>query len=433
MDDTAERRKVDESAHRVVEQPINAMTLRRVPLFAILPHQELEQLAAELIPVITEPGTLLFREDDPGDYCFVIVEGELEIVKALASGDERILGVRGPGELVGEMSLIGEDTHRTASVRARTAMHLLTISRVVFEALLQRQPALAAHMVRTLVRRLRESDRDTIRDLQEHNRRLQIAYHDLEVAQAQIIEKETLERELQVARQIQESMLPQTLPVLEGFDFGARMIPARAVGGDFFDLFALDATRVGIVIGDVSGKGVPAALFMALTRSLVRAEAVRASTPGEALQRVNRHLLDMNAAQMFVTLLYAVLDGSTGTVDYARAGHELPLLLNAAGTPQHIVAGQGNPLGLFETPRLDEQTVALPPGSTLLLYTDGVSDALDPVGGFFGLDGLYTALNSGLLDCAQTIIDAVVNAVAHHQGRAPQFDDVTLVTVCHTA
>jgi sigma-B regulation protein RsbU (phosphoserine phosphatase) len=432
MEDTAER-KVDECAHAMLERSASATILKRVPIFATLPQPELERLATELLPVATGPGSLLFREGEPGDYCLVIVEGELEIVKALDSGDERILGVRGPGELVGEMSLIGEDTHRTASVRARTPVHLLTISRVVFEALLQRQPALAAHMVRTLVNRLRESDSDTIRDLQEHNRRLQIAYHDLEVAQAQLIEKETLERELQVARQIQESMLPQTLPVLENFDFGARMIPARAVGGDFFDLFALDATRVGIVIGDVSGKGVPAALFMALTRSLVRAEAVRAATPGEALQRVNHHLLEMNAAQMFVTVLYAVLDGSTGMVEYARAGHELPLLLDATGTPQHINPGEGNPLGLFETPRLDEQTVALPAGYSFVLYTDGVSDALDPAGGFFGLDGLHTALVSGSLDCAEVIIDAVINAVVHHQGSAPQFDDVTLVAVCHTA
>jgi phosphoserine phosphatase RsbU/P len=433
MEDTAEWRKMDATVHPMEDQSTSALTLQRVPLFAALSQLELEQLASELLPVMATPGTMLFREGDPGDYCYVVMEGELEIVKALDSGAERILGVRGPGELVGEMSLIGEDAQRTASVRARTPVHLLTISRVVFEALLQRQPVLAAHMVRTLVSRLRESDRDTIRDLQEHNRRLQIAYHDLEVAQAQIIEKETLERELQVARQIQESMLPQTLPVLDGFDFGARMIPARAVGGDFFDLFALDATRVGIVIGDVSGKGVPAALFMALTRSLVRAEAVRAATPGEALQRVNRHLLEMNAAQMFVTVLYAVLDGSTGMLEYARAGHELPLLLDATGTPQHIVPGQGNPLGLLDMPRLDEQTVALPPGNSFVLYTDGITDALDPAVGFFGLDGLYTVLTSRSLDCAQMIIDAVVNAVVQHQGSAPQFDDLTLVAVCHTA
>src|SRR5439155_21220972 len=129
-----------------------------------------------------------------------------------------------------------------------------------FDALLHRQPSLAYEMVRVLSVRLRESDDSTIRDLQEKNRQLTLAYEELQAAQAQIIEKEKLEYELQVARELQERMLPRALPGMEGFDFGARMVAARAVSGDFFDFIVLDDDAVGVVVGDVCGKGLPAAL-----------------------------------------------------------------------------------------------------------------------------------------------------------------------------
>ena len=164
----------------------------------------------------------------------------------------------------------------------------------------------------------------------------------LKAAQAQIIEKEKLEQELRTARRIQQSILPMELPRLPGYDFGATILSARTVGGDLYDFIPLGEGRLGIAVGDVSDKSVPAAIFMALTRSLLRAEAtrsvVRPPSPRQALQRVNKLLLDMNDAGMFVTLLYGILDGPRRTFSYPRAGHELPLIVHASAT--HAVVGK---------------------------------------------------------------------------------------------
>jgi serine phosphatase RsbU (regulator of sigma subunit) len=279
--------------------------------------------------------------------------------------------------------------------------------------------------------RLRDADNATIADLHEKNRQLAEAYEELKAAQAQLIEKEKLEQELRTARWIQQSILPGALPRLRGFDFGVRMEPARAVGGDLFDFIPLGRGHVGIVVGDVSDKGVPAAIFMALTRSLLRAEASRASAAAVVLRRVNHLLLDMNEAGMFVTMLYGVLDGQQGRLAYARAGHELPLLFSPAADPYLPAHSPGNPLGIFDTPVLDEGELALSSGNTLLLYTDGATDIADPSGVPFGLERLQavaqTAVRSGA--SAQGLCDRVWQALGEFQAGSPQADDVIVLAV----
>ncbi len=211
--------------------------LSEVPLFASLPDEERRHLAGTLRQLEITPGTILLHESDSGDRFYFIHEGELEIVKAMGTPDERVLMVERPGAVVGEMSLLNPDRRRTASARARTAVRVSEIMHAEVDALLRRQPGLAYQMARVLSGRLQTVNDATIRDLhqknsalQETNRQLLAAYEDLRAAQAQIVEKEALERELQVAREIQMSMLPRTLPHVTGFTFGARMVPARAVG-----------------------------------------------------------------------------------------------------------------------------------------------------------------------------------------------------------
>ncbi|HSH40200.1 MAG TPA: cyclic nucleotide-binding domain-containing protein, partial [Chthoniobacterales bacterium] len=270
--------------------------LRRVPLFASLPNEELERLGAMLRQLELPANTLVFREGDAGNTVLIILDGQLEVINAHGTADERLLALRWAGEFVGEMSLLNAEGRRTASVRACTAARLVELTRVDFDGLLRRHPAVAYDLARVLSSHVQAANTATIRDLQQKNSQLAQAYAELQAAHVQIVEKEALERELDVARQIQQSMLPRTMPRVAGFDFGALMVPARSVGGDFFDFIALGPDTIGVVIGDVSGKGVPAALFMALTRSLMRAEAGRAGSPAEALRNVNRHLLDMNDA-----------------------------------------------------------------------------------------------------------------------------------------
>lgn len=408
---------------------MNEFLLGQVPLFAALPRGELRRLAETLRQFAIPANTILFLEGDQGDRFYVVLDGEIEIVRGLGTPDERLMAVRGPGEFVGEMSLFHRDGRRTASVRSRSPARLLELTRADFDALLHRQPTLAYEMVRVLSMRLRESEDATIRDLQERNRRLTQAYQDLQAAQAQIIEKETLERELELAREIQGRMLPRALPQMAGFDFDARMVPAQLVGGDFFDFIPLGPETIGLVVADVCGKGVAAALHMALTRSLLRAEAGRAETARAALQSVNRHLLDMSDAGMFVTVLYGVLDRATRAFDYVRAGHDLPLVFDARGEVIVPGFGHGQPLGIIPDPALDEQTVTLPPGGMLVLYTDGVTEAMDAGRTLFGMERLHAAVRARPFASAHVLCDHLLQTVTTWRGTAPQHDDVTLVAV----
>jgi phosphoserine phosphatase RsbU/P len=403
--------------------------ISQVPLFANLPPQEHAYLAATLRQVTYPSGALLFREGDFGEHFYIVLEGQLEIIKAFGTASELMLDARGSGEFVGEMSMFNRDNVRTATVRARGLTRLLKMHHGEFDALMHRHPDLAYEMVRVLSTRLRDANNATIRDLQDKNRQLTQAYLDLQTAQAQIIEQETLARELQVARNIQEHMLPRSLPNMAGFDFSACMVPARVVSGDFYDFIPLDDDRLAIVVADVCGKSLPAALLMALTRSLLRAEASRDNPSGDVLRSVNRHLLDMNDSRTFVTMLYGVLHRRTREFVYVRAGHELPLVLGADGTVIVPEMGIGQPIGILPDPALDMQTVVIPRGGALLLYTDGVTEAVDPGGNFFETERLYETARQTAGGTAQLICDRLLEAVTAHRGPAPQADDVTLVAV----
>jgi sigma-B regulation protein RsbU (phosphoserine phosphatase) len=207
------------------------------------------------------------------------------------------------------------------------------------------------------------------------------------------------------------------------------MIPARTVGGDFYDFIPLDDTRMGIAVGDVSDKGIPSALFMAMTRSLVRSEARRAGSPRAALEWVDRHLLEMNEAGMFVTVLYGVLDRTSRLFQYVRAGHVLPILCHADGTVITPPASLGQPLGILPDASLDEHSILLPPNSTLVLYSDGIIDATGIDGEFFGVQRLHKAIVDGRHDPVESMCGRILEAIHNHSGHAAPNDDVTLVIV----
>lgn len=403
------------------------MDISFVPLFASLPAVAQQEIAALLRPISVAPGAILIREGDPGDSFCVVLDGEIEVIKALGTEDERLLRVQGRGSFVGEMSLFERSGRRTATVRAKTAVTVATLTLADFDALLHRQPVLGYELVRVMSLRLRDADNATIHDLHQKNQQLEQAYAALQAAQAQLVDKAKLEHELQMARSIQQSILPQQLPSLSGYDFGAVMSPAQAVGGDFYDFIPLGSGSLGIVVADISDKGLPAAIFMALTRSLVRAEALRGVFPAEVLRRVNRHLLDMNDAGMFVTVLYGILHARTGQFLYARAGHELPIVVGPTGEVLAVAAESGQILGLLPDPTLDEEAISLPKGGKLVLYTDGVTDAMDGDGEAFGRERLNAIVARHAGASAQAVCDLMMEAVLAHEGAAAQFDDFTMV------
>ena len=224
-------------------------------------------------------------------------------------------------------------------------------------------------------------------------------------------------------------LLPEILPQLPGYDFGAQIVPMSSVGGDFYDFIPLDDHLLGIAIGDVSGHGVPAALFMALTVTLLRAEACHHCVPREVLRGVNRQLLSLNREGMFVTVLYGVLDATTGKFTYTRAGHEPPMFCSASGELTVPKLGPGRVLGLFDDLPLAEYAIDLAQGSTLVLYTDGVTEAVDRQQELYGEERLGQTVYANRTVPAQAVCGRVVESVAAHSGALGQHDDVTVVTV----
>lgn len=238
-----------------------------------------------------------------------------------------------------------------------------------------------------------------------------------------------LQAEMDLARNTQKSILPGRRPRKAGYDLGSLILPARAVGGDFYDFIPMDGDRLGIVIGDVSDKGLPAALFMALTFSLLRAESEKTSEPEQILLHVNHYLLKMNALGMFVTLIYGVLDYPSGVLKYARAGHVLPIVLDEGGHKICLHMDVGQPLGLFEDMRLDVQEVEIPAGGMALFFTDGLNEAEDEAGREFGFTRIAKVLQAHPRENSTTLCKLLWKAVQEYRQGSVHKDDFAVLVV----
>ncbi len=238
-----------------------------------------------------------------------------------------------------------------------------------------------------------------------------------------------LQNELGVANTIQQSILPTQFPDDPDYQIDGHMIPARGVGGDFFDVMRLDRGRVGLAVADVSDKGVPAALFMMLTRTLLKGAAIGGAGPGGVLKEVNRLLHEDNDTAMFVTVFYAIFDPGSGTLVYANGGHNPPLLVHGNGSSDILAQTGGIALGLLPDNDYAEQTVTLEPGEAVVMYTDGVTEAVNGEAEEFGMDRLQGVFGATPYTNAQDANRAVFQAVSDFTGDTPQFDDITGLTL----
>ncbi len=243
-------------------------------------------------------------------------------------------------------------------------------------------------------------------------------------------ERERIEQELRVARLIQQTLLPKTLPELPGYDVAAYYQPAREVGGDFYDFLDLEDGRMGFVVGDVTDKGVPAALVMATTRTMLRAAAQRLDTPGEVLKRVNDVLVQEIPPNMFVTCLYAILERESGRLVYANAGHDLPYRRRAGRSEgAEELRARGMPLGLMPGMGYEEKEILLEKGESVLFYSDGLVEAHDAHREMFGfprLQGLVGTHRSG----GSSLVGFLLSELRRFTGEDwEQEDDITLVTL----
>jgi serine phosphatase RsbU (regulator of sigma subunit) len=243
--------------------------------------------------------------------------------------------------------------------------------------------------------------------------------------QQEVQERERIEQELRVARMIQQTLLPKSLPDLEGYQIAAYYQSAREVGGDFYDFLRLPDGRLGLIVGDVSGKGVPAAIMMATTRTLLRA-AYHLGSPGEILEQVNDALFPDIPPNMFVTCLAALLDSRTGRLQYANAGHDPPYIRHAAGVSK--LRATGMPLGLMPNMSYEQKEITLQPGENILLYSDGLLEAHSPQREMFGfprMQGHVSAHPEGA-----SLIDSLLAELERFTGEDwEQEDDITLLTL----
>jgi sigma-B regulation protein RsbU (phosphoserine phosphatase) len=240
------------------------------------------------------------------------------------------------------------------------------------------------------------------------------------------VEKGRLERELQVAREVQVSLLPRDTPRLAGWEFAARWQPARQVAGDFYDFVAFDQ-GLGLVIADVTDKGMPAALFMALTRSIVRASLTGAGSVVDGIVQANRLICADAANSMFVTLFCAQVNSATGEVHYVNAGHNPPLVYQAGRRDLLRLTNTGMALGLFVETPFEQRTVQLDSGGFVLLYTDGVSEAMSAAREEFGEERIGRVLIENAHASAEDLAMALERALSAHIGARAPSDDITFV------
>ena len=238
-----------------------------------------------------------------------------------------------------------------------------------------------------------------------------------------------LQNELDVASKMQQSILPSHFPEGDDYQVFGNMEPARNVGGDFFDVVRLENGRVGLAIADVSDKGVPAALFMMSSRTLLKGAAIGRSAPSEVLREVNDLLHQDNEAEMFVTLFYATYDSESGAFTYANGGHNSPLIVRADGSSALLPLTDGIALGLRPGILYLQETITLLPGDTVVLYTDGVIEAINGQGEQFGIERLREVFVAARPKDSQGVVTEILNAVNVFAGDTPQFDDITCLTL----
>jgi sigma-B regulation protein RsbU (phosphoserine phosphatase) len=235
--------------------------------------------------------------------------------------------------------------------------------------------------------------------------------------------------ELRLATRIQRSILPEILKGHAEFEIGAMMVPARQVSGDFYDFFLIDSNRLGLAIGDVSGKGIPAALFMAVSRTLLRATALHGGSPRECLEHVNRVLLKQSHGEVFLTLLYGILNLTSGDFEFSAGGQPPPFLCSAARRGKFLREPRGMMLGVLEEARYLSATVRLDPGESLVFYTDGVTEAENGSREFFTESRLAAILEASGDRPAEELTAAITRALDAFTQGAEQTDDITILAV----
>lgn len=381
-----------------------------------IPYSAMEDIVAAYPIRVFKEAEILLRPGDRNQHVALVIAGRLQV--HLDSPESREFVEIGPGECVGEMSIIdGEPI--SAFVIAEAGSELLLIDPESFLTRVMSIPGVARNLLMMLSERMRITNRQAVGNIKN------------------ALELENLQRELKNAQDMQASMVPERYVLATddaSVECSGYMHAAKQVGGDFYDAFLVGPDRMFVAIGDVCGKGMAAALFMARTMTLLRSEASHSAMSRkrhtrDILERVNNALAKNNSASMFATVFCGVLDVPTGKFTFVNAGHNPPLVM-APGTAPHFLAGPRNPVvGVIEGLQFELGETKLAPGSTLLLYTDGVTEAENAAGEMFGderLLALFPADNGGK---ATGAVDTLVGAINRFAVGHAQSDDITMLAL----
>jgi phosphoserine phosphatase RsbU/P len=394
-----------------------------------------------------DPKAILMVQGEPSDSVVLILAGEVVVTADSARGVIPISTMQAPC-LVGETGALAR-LPRSATVRASTAVTALRIGCDALAKVAEATPSMLIDVIGRMGDRLRRVNSaiglytHALAALERHEfdpallEELRNPIPDLaDFGQTfgrmaeQIILRRQRDDEMASAAVIQRALLPKVAEFAAetGLDVSAAMTPARDVGGDFFDLIRLSDGRVAFGVGDVCGKGVPAALFMGITRTLIRINLRERPDLPRAILRTNAYLTNNNAAELFATLLYAAFDPRSGELEYVSCGHLPPLLRRAGGVVERLSAG-GLPVGLFDQLKPKVRQGTMHPGDLLFLYTDGVTEAVDTEDREFGEERLLDLMAHSQGDSAAEAITRVTAAVGEFSRGEPQFDDLTCLAI----
>ena len=407
-----------------------------------------QSLLETLRPSHLKPGDFVLEQHEASDAAYFLQMGSVAVFTQTAYGPVPLATLNSP-RLIGEIGVL-TDLPRTASIKAISQCVIYRIDRALLREIGQQTPALLLSIITQLGQQIgavnkaigvytnalsalekREFDERILGDLQNPPPQLMEFAATFLRFSNQIRDKRRQQDELASGAIIQESLLP-TAEISEQLrakiDICAAMRPARDVGGDFFDYFMLDSRRIALSVGDVCGKGLPASLFMAVVVTVLRITAREKGSVAEIMARANRTLCRGNARSMFATVFFCVFDIETGELEYCNCGHSAPLLL-LADNDSVTLPTTGIPLGLFEDRVPNSVKITIKPGDSLILYSDGVTEALNDQGVEFGESRLLAEARSNVRFGAAGTVEAIFSAVDTYSNGTEQSDDITCMVV----
>lgn len=391
---------------------------------------------AHLTEALYAPGQVVFEDKAPGDTLYIVKSGRVRVTKQLENGLVHSLAEMEAGEFFGEMALL-EAKPRSATVTACVPTRLLSMSRPMFNTLIEDHPSVAINFLKIISARLRQRNenqelllkekQELVTELAAKNTALEQALAELRAALQTVAEHERVKRDLEIAHEIQQQMLPTTFPRLPGVQLYATTVPSRWVGGDFFDIVCLASQRLGLLLGDVAGKGVPAAMQMARLMGEFRACVSHCAEPAYVAQTLNGLLYQRNERRTsFVTMQYLLLDRTQRCLQFVCAGHPPVLLCHADGVLEHLGALPNLPLGIDRQFVYRQEARQLCSGDRLLLYSDGAYEVRNARGEMFGLPRL-TELFARSSGSPIDTIEAIQRYLAGYSDAAAPHDDTTLL------